>query len=76
MASNVTVRARYNNGHYENAEALIRRFKKKCEKAGILQDMKDHEEYRSPSLKRRIKSKKARIRAAKDARKRAKRFDD
>ena len=76
MASNVSVRARYNNGRYENAEALIRRFKKKCEKAGILQAMKDHEEYKSPSEKRRIKSKKARLRAAKDAKKRAKQFGD
>lgn len=76
MASNVTVRARYNNGHYESAEALIRRFKKKCEKAGVIQDLKEHEEYKSPSVKRRIKSKKARIRAAKDARKKSKRFED
>lgn len=76
MASNVTVRARYNNGRYESAEALIRRFKKKCEKAGVLQDLRDHEEYKSPSVKRRLKHKKAMIRAAKEARKRAPRNED
>lgn len=66
MASNVTVRARYNNGHYENPEALIRKFKKKCEKANVLKDLRKHEEYVSPAVKRRLKSKLARQRVEKE----------
>lgn len=66
MASNVTVRAQYRNGHYENPEALIRKFKKKCEKANVLKDLRKHEEYVSPSVKRRLKSKLARQRQEKE----------
>lgn len=75
MASNVTIRARYFNGKAENPEALIRKFKKKCEKAGILQDMRTHEFYLKPSIKKKLKSKMARLRVQKDLAKKQKFFD-
>lgn len=53
----------------ESAESLIRRFKKKVEKAGILEDMRKHEFYKSPSVKKREKHENAMKRAAKAARK-------
>ena len=72
MASNVVVRARYFNGKPESAESLIRKFKKKCEKAGILQDMRSHEVYLKPSIKKKLKSKMARLRVQKDLAKKQK----
>lgn len=69
MASNVTVRK---TKKFDSNEYLIRKFKKKCEKAGILKDLRSHEEYMSPSQKRREKSKQARIRKLKDEKKKAK----
>lgn len=51
-------------------EQIIRAFKKKCEKTEILKDLKKHEFYVAPSLKRRLKSKFARQRAEKENAKR------
>lgn len=47
-------------------ERMIRTFKKKCEKLGILQDMRNHEFYTPPSIKRKLKSKMARQRVEKE----------
>ena len=69
MASNVTVRAKYFNGKKESNESLIRKFKRKCEKAGVLYDLKKHEEYVKPSVARKLKSKMARQRREKEERK-------
>jgi len=39
----------------ENFERALRRFKKKCEKAGILSDLRKHRHYEKPSEKRKRK---------------------
>lgn len=58
----------------ESNESLIRRFKKKVEKEGILEEMSKKEYYISPSEKRRLEKKESEKRAAILARKLAK-FD-
>ena len=37
----------------ENVERALRRFKKKCEKAGILSDLRKHRHYEKPSERRK-----------------------
>ncbi len=39
----------------ENFERALKRFKKKCEKAGILSDLRKHRHYEKPSEKRKRK---------------------
>ncbi|MFZ9898116.1 MAG: 30S ribosomal protein S21, partial [Gemmatimonadaceae bacterium] len=39
----------------ENFERALKRFKKKCEKAGILADLRKHRHYEKPSEKRKRK---------------------
>ena len=39
----------------ENFERALRRFKKKCEKAGILADLRRHRHYEKPSERRKRK---------------------
>lgn len=39
----------------ENFERALKRFKKKCEKAGILSDLRKHRHYEKPSKKRKRK---------------------
>ena len=57
MATNATVMLRYN----ESSERLIRRFIKKVKKDGILETYRTRTAYYiKPSVKRKIKSKKAR----------------
>jgi small subunit ribosomal protein S21 len=51
---------------YENA---MKRFKKSCEKAGILSEIRKREHYEKPSVKRKKKSLAARKRALKKMRK-------
>lgn len=46
-----TVRVRDN----ENFEVSLRRFKRLCEKAGILSDLRRHEFYEKPTSKRKRK---------------------
>lgn len=53
----------------ESVESLIRRFKKKVDKDGILMDMYNKEFYKSPSVKRREKHENALKRARKAAKK-------
>ena len=40
----------------ENFERALRRFKKKCEKAGILSDLRKHRHYEKPSERRKRKA--------------------
>ena len=47
----------------EPIESAIRRFKKQCEKAGILQELKKREHYEKPSVRRKRKAVAARKRA-------------
>ncbi len=53
----------------ESFEAAVRRFKKQCEKAGVLSDLRKHEHYEKPSVKRKKKAAAARKRAMKKIRK-------
>ena len=39
----------------ENFERALRRFKKKCERAGILTDLRKHRHYEKPSERRKRK---------------------
>jgi small subunit ribosomal protein S21 len=39
----------------ESFEAALRRFKKQCEKAGILSELRKREHYEKPSLKKKKK---------------------
>ncbi|HPW44831.1 MAG TPA: 30S ribosomal protein S21 [bacterium] len=39
----------------ESFEQALRRFKKQCEKAGILSDLRKREYYEKPSIKRKKK---------------------
>jgi small subunit ribosomal protein S21 len=49
----------------ENYEGTLRRFKKDCEKAGILSEIRRREYYEKPSVRRKKKSIAARKRALK-----------
>ena len=46
----------------ESAEQLLKRFKKACEKEGLVKDMKKNAYYEKPSEKKRRRSKRAPIR--------------
>ena len=70
MAANVIVERRYN----ENSERLIRRFIKKVKREGILERYRDRcSHHVKPSVKRKIKQKKARREKERSERKRNKR---
>ncbi len=49
----------------ESFEAAMRRFKKQCEKAGILSEVRKREHYEKPSIKKKRKTIAARKRAVK-----------
>lgn len=55
------VRRRYNRmpgirvKEGESFESALRRFKKKCEKAGILSDLRRHQHFEKPSERRKRK---------------------
>ena len=57
----IKVKARGN----EPLEKLMRRFKKKCEKEGLVRDMKRSSYYEKPSERRRRKERKSAKRLAK-----------
>lgn len=52
----------------ESFESAIRRFKKQCEKTGILSEIRKYEHFEKPSVKRKKKSIAARKRAKKKGR--------
>lgn len=52
----------------ESFEAAMRRFKKQCEKAGILSELRKRESYEKPSIRKKKKSSSARKRAMKKTR--------
>jgi small subunit ribosomal protein S21 len=52
----------------ESFESAFRRFKKSCEKAGILSEVKKREHYEKPSVRLKKKSISARKRAVKKTR--------
>ncbi|MBI1909893.1 MAG: 30S ribosomal protein S21 [Deltaproteobacteria bacterium] len=49
----------------ESFESAVRRFKKSCEKAGILSELRKREHYEKPSVKKKKKKIAARKRALK-----------
>jgi len=49
----------------ENYEGALRRFKKQCEKAGILSEIRRREFYEKPSIRKKKKSIAARKRSVK-----------
>ena len=51
----------------ENFEKALKRFKKKCEKAGILSDLRKHRHFEKPSEKRKRKLNSAKRKMRKDA---------
>lgn len=58
---------RINEG--ESFENALKRFKKQCEKAGILSEVRKREAYEKPSVKKKKKALAARKRAMKKSRK-------
>jgi small subunit ribosomal protein S21 len=56
----------------ESFESALRRFKKQCEKAGILSEVRKREHYEKPSIKRKKKALAARKRLMKKMRKQQK----
>ena len=53
----------------ENFEQSFRRFKKSCEKTGVLSEIKKREHYEKPSIRKKKKSIAARKRLLKKTRK-------
>lgn len=54
----------------ESFESAVRRFKKQCEKAGILTEVRKREHYEKPSVRKKKKSIAAQKRLEKKARQR------
>lgn len=52
----------------ESFEGAVRRFKKQCEKAGIVAELRKREHYEKPSIKKKKKSIAARKRSTKRVR--------
>ncbi len=52
-------------GENESIDSALKRFKRKCQKDGIIGDLKKKTEYVKPSVARKEKSKAARKRAMK-----------
>jgi small subunit ribosomal protein S21 len=49
----------------ESFESALRRFKKQCEKAGVMYELRRREHYEKPSVRRKKKALAARKRAIK-----------
>ncbi len=52
-------------GKDENIDSALKRFKRKCQKDGIIGDLRKREAYEKPSVKRKKKSEAARKRSRK-----------
>lgn len=53
-------------GQNESVEALIRRFSKRVQRSGIMQELRAREGYVGPAEKRRLKRKRSIARAIRD----------
>ena len=51
----------------ESLDSALRRFKKQCARAGVIQEVRKREAYEKPSVKRKKKSEAARKRKYKSA---------
>ncbi|MCQ2559455.1 MAG: 30S ribosomal protein S21 [Clostridia bacterium] len=49
-------------GKNETLDSALRRFKRNCQKAGVLAEARKHEHYEKPSVRRKKKSEAARKR--------------
>lgn len=49
-------------GKNESLDSALRRFKKSCQKAGVLSEVRKREHYEKPSVRRKKKSEAARKR--------------
>jgi small subunit ribosomal protein S21 len=49
-------------GKNETLDAALRRFKRSCQKSGVLAEVRKHEHYDKPSVKKKKKSEAARKR--------------
>ncbi|MGB9867854.1 MAG: 30S ribosomal protein S21 [Bacillota bacterium] len=49
-------------GKNESLDSALKRFKKECQKAGVLAELRKREHYESPSVRRKKKSEAARRR--------------
>ncbi len=47
-------------GENESLDSALRRFKKKCIRSGVLQEMRKREHYEKPSVKKKKKAEAAR----------------
>lgn len=47
-------------GKNESLDSALRRFKKQCQRSGILAEVRKHEHYEKPSVRRKKKSEAAR----------------
>jgi len=47
-------------GKNESLDSALRRFKRSCQKSGVMQEMRKHEHYEKPSVRRKKKSEAAR----------------
>ncbi|MCL2177737.1 MAG: 30S ribosomal protein S21 [Firmicutes bacterium] len=54
-------------GDNESLENAIKRFKRKCQRDGILGDLRKKEHYEKPSIKRKKKDEAARKRSSKSS---------
>ena len=52
-------------GENESLESALKRFKRKCQKDGIMGDLRRKEQYEKPSVRRKKKAEAARKRNAK-----------
>lgn len=52
-------------GKNETLDSALRRFKRTCQKAGVLSEVRKREHYEKPSVKRKKKSEAARKRKVK-----------
>ncbi|MCL2336093.1 MAG: 30S ribosomal protein S21 [Firmicutes bacterium] len=52
-------------GKNETLDSALRRFKRTCQKAGVLAEARKHEHYEKPSVKKKKKSEAARKRKTK-----------
>ena len=55
-------------GENESLDSALKRFKRKCQKDGIIGDLKKKIEYKKPSVAKKEKQKAARKRAMKKSR--------
>lgn len=47
-------------GKNESLDSALKRFKRSCQKSGVLQDIRKHDHYEKPSVKKKKKSEAAR----------------